>query len=81
MSKDPKIKLVEESNGNLLVISLAEAKDAGEYECKVSANMPTTIRHNIQIRGKKNEGESLASNICSSIDFAGRKCHFFVIHA
>lgn len=53
MNKDPRYNLVKGQNGNTLVITLAESTDAGEYECELSSNSkPSTIRHNIAVRGK-----------------------------
>ena len=49
--EDGRFVLETPSNGNNLVISLAEVKDEGEYICKVSALNPVEIKHTVQIRG------------------------------
>ena len=49
---DPRVQLVKETNGNTLVISLAEEDDAGEYVCQVSTYKPIEIKHSVKIRGK-----------------------------
>ena len=49
---DPRLQLIKETNGNTLVISLAEEEDAGEYVCQVSTYKPIEIKHSVQIRGK-----------------------------
>ena len=49
---DPRKKLQEEENGNILIISNAEAEDAGDYTCKVSASKPVEVEHKVRIRGK-----------------------------
>ena len=49
---DPRLKLVKETNGNTLVISLAEEVDAGDYVCQVSTYKPIEIKHSVKIRGK-----------------------------
>jgi hypothetical protein len=45
--------LTEESNGNTLVISLADENDAGDYICQVSTYKPTEIKHSVKIRGER----------------------------
>ena len=49
---DTRLKLVKETNGNTLVISLAEEVDAGDYVCQVSTYKPIEIKHSVKIRGK-----------------------------
>jgi len=49
---DPRLQLIKETNGNTLVISLAEEEDAGEYVCQVSTYKPIEIKHSVQIRVK-----------------------------
>jgi len=50
---DSRMKLETLENGNMLIISLAEPQDAGDYTCLVSDNnKPTEQRHSIKIRGK-----------------------------
>ena len=51
---DTRVKLEnnENGNGNTLVISLAEPKDAGEYTCQISAAKPTFLKHSVRVRGK-----------------------------
>ena len=51
---DARLQLVKETNGNSLVISLAEEEDAGDYVCQVSTYKPIEIQHSVKIRGKKN---------------------------
>ena len=46
---DARLQLVKETNGNTLVISLAEEVDAGDYVCKVSTNKPIEIKHSVKI--------------------------------
>jgi hypothetical protein len=47
------MKLETLENGNMLIISLAEPQDAGDYTCLISDNdKPTEQRHSIKIRGK-----------------------------
>ena len=48
---DARFVLETPSNGNNLVISLAEVKDEGEYICQVSAYNPVEIKHTVKIRG------------------------------
>jgi len=47
---DARFVLETPSNGNNLVISLAEVKDEGEYICQVSAYNPVEIKHTVKIR-------------------------------
>ena len=49
---DARLQLVKETNGNTLVISLAEEEDAGDYVCQVSTYKPIEIKHSVKIRGK-----------------------------
>ena len=49
---DARLQLVKETNGNTLVISLAEEVDAGDYVCQVSTYKPIEIKHSVKIRGK-----------------------------
>ena len=56
---DPRVQLVKETNGNTLVISLAEEDDAGEYVCQVSTYKPIEIKHSVKIRGKCLRGHKL----------------------
>merc|ERR1712038_1636492 len=49
---DPRLQLIKETNGNTLVISLAEEEDAGEYVCQVSTYKPIEIKRSVQIRVK-----------------------------
>ena len=49
---DLRVKLENETNGNTLVISLAEVEDAGEYTCQISSSKPTELKHHIKVRGK-----------------------------
>ncbi len=49
---DTRRKVQAEKDGNTLVISLAEASDAGHYDCQISANKPTYLRHIVDIRGE-----------------------------
>lgn len=49
---DTRVKLEETTNGNTLVISLAEPSDAGEYSCQISAQSQVDLRHSVRIRGK-----------------------------
>ena len=49
---DARLQLVKETNGNTLVISLAEEEDAGEYVCQLSTYKPIEIKHSVKIRGK-----------------------------
>ena len=52
MKRDKRYNLVKGKNGNTLVIRLAESSDAGEFECELPSNdRPSTIRHNIGVRG------------------------------
>ena len=44
--------LAKGTNGNTLVISLAEEEDAGEYVCQLSTYKPIEIKHSVKIRGK-----------------------------
>ena len=50
---DKRLSLEETPNGNILVISLAEPKDEGEYICQIGAARKTELRHNVKIRGKE----------------------------
>ena len=52
-NNDPRFQIIQETNGNTLVISLAEEQDAGEYVCQVSTYKPIEIKHSVKIRGKK----------------------------
>ena len=45
---DPRLKLVKETNGNTLEISLAEEEDAGDYFCQVSTYNPIEIKHSVR---------------------------------
>ena len=45
---DPRLKLVKETNGNTLEISLAEEEDAGDYFCQVSTYNPIQIKHSVR---------------------------------
>jgi len=49
---DARLQLVKETNGNTLVISLAEEEDAGDYVCQVSTYKPIEIKHSVKIRVK-----------------------------
>ena len=49
---NPRLKLVKETKGNTLEISLAKEEDAGDYFCQVSTNKPIEIKHSVKIRGK-----------------------------
>merc|ERR1712051_191532 len=49
---DARLQLVKETNGNTLVISLAEEVDAGDYVCQVSTYKPIEIKHSVKIRVK-----------------------------
>jgi len=46
------LQLVNVTNGNTLVISLAEESDAGNYSCQVSTYVPIEVKHSVKIRGK-----------------------------
>jgi hypothetical protein len=49
---DSRMKMETLENGNLLIISLAEPQDAGNYTCLISDSpKPTEQRHSIKIRG------------------------------
>merc|ERR1712223_1924552 len=50
--QDARLQLVKETNGNTLVISLAEEEDAGDYVCQVSTYKPIEIKHSVKIRVK-----------------------------
>ena len=52
MQEDNRVELIDETNGNYLVISLAQESDGGEYTCQISAYKPTNLRHSVTIRGK-----------------------------
>jgi hypothetical protein len=56
---DARLQLVKETNGNTLVISLAEEEDAGEYICQVSTYKPIEIKHSVKIRGMCLTGHKL----------------------
>ena len=47
-----RLKLVKETNGNTLEISLAKEEDVGDYFCQVSTYKPIEIKHSVKIRGK-----------------------------
>lgn len=49
---DARLQLIQETNGNTLVISLAEEEDAGDYICQISTYKPTEIKHSVKIRVK-----------------------------
>lgn len=49
---DARLQLVKETNGNTLVISLAEEADAGDYVCQVSTYKPIEIKHSVKIRAR-----------------------------
>ena len=52
-NSDSRMKLETLEKGNLLIISLAEPQDAGDYTCQISDNdKPTEQRHFIKIRGE-----------------------------
>ena len=59
---DARLQLVKETNGNTLVISLAEEADAGDYVCQVSTYKPIEIKHSVKIRGKPSILWFLAAN-------------------
>ena len=58
-NNDPRFQIIQETNGNTLVISLAEEQDAGEYVCQVSTYKPIEIKHSVKIRGKCLRGHKL----------------------
>jgi len=49
-SEDGRTKVEANSNGNLLVISLAEAEDGGEYTCQLSALNTVELKHTVRVR-------------------------------
>ena len=50
--KDVRIKIDNKINGNILVISLAESWDGGEYTCQVSALDTLELKHTVTVRGR-----------------------------
>ena len=52
-SEDGRTKVEANSNGNLLVISLAEAEDGGEYTCQLSALNTVELKHTVRVRGER----------------------------
>ena len=59
MQFESRIQLKKVKNGNTLVIGLADHSDEAEYVCSVSAYRKTEIRHNVRIRGKRCNLDSL----------------------
>ena len=43
-----RLKLVKETNGNTLEISLAKEEDVGDYFCQVSTYKPIEIKHSVR---------------------------------
>ena len=50
--KDARIKIESSTNGNRLVISLADFSDEGEYTCQLSALKTVELKHSVRVRGK-----------------------------
>jgi len=48
--KDARIKIEKISNGNRLVISLADFSDEGEYTCQLSALKTIELKHSVKVR-------------------------------
>lgn len=53
IGKPDRFRLEQVSNGNNLVIALAETEDAGNYTCQISTYKPTEIVHEVRIRGER----------------------------
>ena len=51
--KDARVKIEKISNGNRLVISLADFSDEGEYTCQLSALKTIELKHSVKVRGKQ----------------------------
>ena len=50
--KDTRIKIESSTNGNRLVISLADFSDEGEYTCQLSALDKIELKHTVRVRGR-----------------------------
>eukprot|EP00090_Calanus_glacialis_P024545 TRINITY_DN3816_c0_g1_i1.p1 TRINITY_DN3816_c0_g1~~TRINITY_DN3816_c0_g1_i1.p1 ORF type:complete len:511 (-),score=71.37 TRINITY_DN3816_c0_g1_i1:374-1906(-) len=48
--KDARIKIESSTNGNRLVISLADFSDEGEYTCQLSALKTVELKHSVRVR-------------------------------
>jgi len=48
--KDTRIKIESSTNGNRLVISLADFSDEGEYTCQLSAMKTIELKHTVRVR-------------------------------
>lgn len=49
-SRERRMLLEEETNGNFLVIKEAESSDGGDYMCQISAYRPKDIVHSVMVR-------------------------------
>lgn len=49
-SRELRMSLEEETNGNFLVIKEAESSDGGDYMCQISAYRPKDIVHSVMVR-------------------------------
>eukprot|EP00092_Neocalanus_flemingeri_P015949 GFUD01017266.1.p1 GENE.GFUD01017266.1~~GFUD01017266.1.p1 ORF type:complete len:445 (-),score=133.60 GFUD01017266.1:266-1600(-) len=53
-SRERRLLLEEETNGNYLVINNAVSKDGGNYICQISAYRPKDITHSVMVRTRPN---------------------------
>ena len=48
-----RVRLVEEDNGNHLVIGPVTPEDAGVFTCQISSYQPRELSHNVSVLGRK----------------------------
>ncbi len=52
IDRSGRLSLESGPNGNVLIVSLAEEEDAGNYTCQISTYQPSELRHQVRIRGE-----------------------------
>ena len=74
-SRERRLHLEEETNGNFLMINNAESSDGGEYMCQISAYRPKDIVHSVIVRTKPEVQVEFKQVIANQGDNITLKCN------
>jgi len=79
-SRERRLHLEEETNGNFLMINNAESSDGGEYMCQISAYRPKDIVHSVIVRTKPEVQVEFKQVIANQGDNVTLKCNIIGGH-